>query len=86
MENSRTKKTRKPKSGYAIAVIHPDGVVGYLTAPDCSVEIYSTEAAAAASLEEKRKDTRYTWSLPMEVRKYDPRKDDVLEEENAEAT
>lgn len=75
------KKIRKAKSGYAIAVIHPDGVVGFLTAPDCSVETYSTEAAAMAAMDEKRKDTRYTWTLPMEIRKYDPRKDDILEEE-----
>lgn len=61
----------KPKkAGYAIAVIHPDGVVGYLTNPDASVELHATEKEALASLEEHKKDTRYTWSLPMEVRKY----------------
>ena len=75
------KRVKRTKAGYAIAVIHPDGVVGFLTAPDCSVETYQTEVAALSAMEEKRKDTRYTWTLPMEVRKYDPRKDDKLEEE-----
>lgn len=76
-------KTRrvKQKSGYAIAVIHPDGVVGYLTTPDSSVEVFPTEQEASEAMELKRKDTRYTWSLPMEVRKYNPKIHDLLEEE-----
>ncbi len=64
------RKKKVVDSGFAIAVLHPDGVVGYLTAPDTTVEVFSTEQEASRAMESKRKDTRYTWSLPMEVRKY----------------
>lgn len=73
------KKIRNVKSGYAIAVIHPDGSVGFLTGSDSSVETYPTKAAAQSAMEKKKQDKRYTWSLPMEVRKYDGSKEVMLD-------
>ena len=73
------KKIRNIKSGYAIAVIHPDDSVGFLTAPDGMVETYPTKAAAEDAMERKRMDKRYTWSLPIEVRKYDRSKEVMLD-------
>ena len=61
---------KKLKTEYAIAVTHPDGVVGWLTKPDASVETFATEADASKRLERWLKDTRYTWTLPIEVRLY----------------
>lgn len=73
------KRVNKQRAGYAIAVIHPDQVIGFLTASDASVEVYNSYKEAEEAMAIKRTDTRYTWSLPMEIRKYDPRKENVEE-------
>lgn len=63
----------RPKKilGYAIAVLHDDGVVGYLTDENTNVKLYNSEHEAAQALEEKKRvETKYTWAIPMEVRPY----------------
>lgn len=55
---------------YGIAVIHPDGVIGWLTKADASVELFENEKEAEKGLKRRLKDTRYTWTLPMEIRRY----------------
>lgn len=56
--------------GFGIAVTHPDGVVGWLTNPDATVELYQTQEEAEQALKRRRKDKRYTWTLPMEAKRY----------------
>lgn len=55
---------------YGIAVTHPDGVVGWLTNPDATAEVYDSVEDAQKSMKRWLKDKRYTWTLPMEVREY----------------
>ena len=73
------KKIKAAKSEFAIAVTHPDGSVGFLAAPDGFVETYSTKVLAEAAMAQKRQDKRYTWSLPMDVRRYDASKEECLD-------
>lgn len=66
-----TERIPVKKKKYAIAVIHPDGVVGWLTKASGGTETYSSRIAAERGLEARLLDTRYTWTLPMEIRIYD---------------
>lgn len=63
-------RKRTGSGKYGIAVTHPDGVVGWLTNPDATTELHDTPEEAHKSLKRWLKDTRYTWTLPMEVREY----------------
>ena len=58
------------KKRYGIAVDYPDGVTGWLTDSNSKAALFDSAEDAEKAMKRALKDTRYTWTLPIDVRTY----------------
>lgn len=58
----------KPKWG--ICVPHLYGQCGWLVGDDMQVLTYDSQEEAAKALRRMKRNKRYSWSLPMEIKKF----------------
>lgn len=55
---------------YALCVLHIDGTVGWLLNEKADVKTYDSTEAAERDRKRILKDSRYSWTDPVEVREF----------------
>lgn len=55
---------------YGIALIHPDGDVGWIVGNNADVALFATEAEAQKHLKALKRNKNYSWKVTTEVRKF----------------
>lgn len=58
------------KQIFALAVVHPGGMVGWLVGTDCDVMVFSSRDAAERYRKQLMKNDDYGWTCPVEVREF----------------
>lgn len=67
---ARQKKETNTNPVWAICVHHPDDTCGWIVGEGAKVVTYLTQEEAEKALRQMRRNTKYSWSLPMEAREY----------------
>jgi hypothetical protein len=65
---ARPKKQTNDKPVWAICVYHPNNICGWLIGEDKDVKTYPSQEDAEKALKQMKRNTRYSWSSPTEVK------------------
>lgn len=67
---ARPKKQASDKPVWAICIHHPDNTCGWFVGEDADVKTYSSQEEAEKSLKQMKRNSKYSWSLPIEVKEF----------------
>lgn len=67
---ARPKKQISDKPVWAICTHYPDKKCGWVVNENKEVKTYPTQEEADKSLKQMKRNTKYLWSLPMEVKEF----------------
>lgn len=65
------KQANNEEFGWAICAYHPDGTCGWLVdGKSLNVKTYASPEEAEKALKLMKRDTRYSWNSPMEIKEF----------------
>ena len=67
---ARPKKEINDKPLWAICIYHPDNTCGWIVGEGAKVVTYPTQEEAEKALRQMKRNTKYSWSLPMEAKEF----------------
>lgn len=67
---ARPKKQTNNEPAWVICVQHPDGTCGWIVGEGAEVITYPTLEEAEKALKQMKRNTKYSWSLPVEVKEF----------------
>ena len=67
---ARPKKETNTAPAWAICIYHPDDTCGWIVGEGAEVVTYPTQEEAEKVLRQMKRNTKYSWSLPMEAKEY----------------
>lgn len=63
-------KKQSNEPAWAICMYNPDGTCGWFVDENTEVKTYPTQEEAEKSLKQLKRNTKYSWSLPVEVKEF----------------
>lgn len=67
---ARPKRQISDKPVWAICVHYNNNAFGWLIGEDADVKTYSSQEDAEKMLKQMKRNSKYSWSLPMEVKEF----------------
>jgi len=70
---ARPKKQISNEPVWGLCVQHPDGTCGWIVGEGAEVITYPTQEEAEKALRQTKRNTKYSWSHPIEVKEFNKR-------------
>lgn len=67
---ARPKRQTDGKPAWGIYIYYPDNTCGWIVGEGANVITYPTQEEAEKSLKQMKRNKKYSWSLPIEVKEF----------------